>query len=171
MKNHSFNTTFLSILFLLLSNPCFASDEEKPLNTKVSLLTSDTAVQIAMNTIHYCRQQGAQISVSVVDRFGIIQAQIRDTLAAPISAPISLRKARAAANFNAVTATLKQLEKSPLANIENLLIVPGGAPVAAGGILYGGVGVSGSTGETDQKCASFGAQSMQEDLEMMADDE
>jgi uncharacterized protein GlcG (DUF336 family) len=169
MSNNYKKIIIPSIITILASTPCLSAedeDESPVLSTTVSILSSDSAVKIAQNTIKICRKKGAQISVTVVDRFGTIQAQIRDTLAAPISIPISYRKAKTAANFNTITANLGDVRYSPIANIENLLMSPGGAPIAAAGVFYGAVGVSGSTGEIDQGCATTGAASLNEDLEM-----
>jgi uncharacterized protein GlcG (DUF336 family) len=48
-----------------------------------------------------------------------------------------------------------------------LVLSAGGLPIAAGGILYGGVGVSGApTGKEDEECAQAGVDAIVGDLEM-----
>ncbi len=153
-------------LGLFSSTPCLSADTEITYSTEVSILTLESALLIAQNTIKKCQNEGAQISVTVVDRFGTIQVQLRDTLAAPVSLPISYRKAKTAANFNADTSTLTEMRNGPLSNIENLLMGAGGMPINAGGVFYGAVGVSGSSGKIDQLCATTGARSINEDLEL-----
>ena len=41
----------------------------------------------------------------------------------------------------------------------------GGLPIEAGGQFYGGVGVSGASGEMDEACAQAGLDAVLDDLE------
>ena len=53
----------------------------------VKRLSLDTAVKFAQARFAACREKGIQIGVTVVDRDGTVQVQLRDTIAAPITAP------------------------------------------------------------------------------------
>jgi uncharacterized protein GlcG (DUF336 family) len=140
--------------------------QEAPL-VKVGTLTLDTALTIAHGALESCRRQGIQISVTLVDRDGRIQVQLRDTLAAPLTATISQQKAYTAVSFNAATSTLGARAATPIGRIDGLMMVPGGIPIQAGGSLLGGVGVSGAPASaTDEACAQAGLDKVKDDLEM-----
>ena len=141
--------------------------DEKKLAVQVSRLTMETALTIAQGAIQACRAQGVSISVAVVDRDGVVQAHLRDTVAPPISLRISRQKAYTAANFQAATANLGNLASGPIGRVDGLIMSAGGVPIEAAGTILGGVGVSGApSGETDAACAKAGIDAVQEDLEM-----
>ncbi|MCF7983000.1 MAG: heme-binding protein [Thiohalocapsa sp.] len=149
---------------ILTAGPAFADD---PMMVSVKRLSLDTAQRIAQATIDACREKGIQIGVTVVDRDGVIQAQLRDTIAAPITVPISFKKAYTAVNFNADTSALTERADTPVGRQDFLVMSAGGATVSVGGALVGGVGVSGApAGETDEECAKAGIEAVQDDLEM-----
>jgi uncharacterized protein GlcG (DUF336 family) len=147
------------------AGPALASD---PMVVQVKRLSLDTATQIAQATIEACREKGIQIGVTVVDREGTVQVTLRDTIAAPITVPISEMKAKTAVNFNAATSALKERADTPIGRIDGLVMSAGGVPVLVGGsALVAGVGVSGAPGgETDEECALAGIAKVQEDLDM-----
>ncbi|PVV21508.1 MAG: adenosylcobalamin biosynthesis, GlcG-related protein [gamma proteobacterium symbiont of Ctena orbiculata] len=152
-------------LFFSISMGAMA-DEAAP-SVSVKRLTLESANRIALGAIEACRKKGIQIGVTVVDRDGIVQAVMRDTIAAQITVPISRMKAFTAANFNAATSALKSRADSPIGRIDGLVMSAGGLPVQAGGQLLGAVGVSGApSGETDEECAQAGIDSIIDDLEM-----
>jgi len=154
----------LTISALLVSAPVLA---EEPLTVSVKRLSLDTAQRIAKASVDACREKGIQIGVTVVDRDGVVQAQLRDTIAAPITIPISYKKAYTAANFNSDTSGLKDRADGPLGQLDFLLLLGGGVTVSSGGALLGGVGVSGApASETDEECARAGVEAVKDDLEM-----
>jgi uncharacterized protein GlcG (DUF336 family) len=148
-----------------LSGPALASD---PMVVQVKRLSLDTAVKIAQGAIEACREKGIQIGVTVVDRDGTVQVTLRDTIAAPITVPISEMKAKTAVNFNAATSALSERADTPVGRVDGLVMSAGGVPVLVGGSsLVAGVGVSGApAGETDEECALAGVAKVQEDLDM-----
>ena len=148
-----------------LSAPVLASD---PMVVQVKRLSLETATSIAQGAIQACREKGIQIGVTVVDRDGTVQVTLRDTIAAPITVPISEMKAKTAVNFNAATSALHERADSPIGRIDGLVMSAGGVPVLVGGSsLVAGVGVSGApAGETDEECALAGVAKVQEDLDM-----
>ena len=140
---------------------------EDTVMVSVKRLALDTAVTIAQGAVAACRDKGIQIGVTVVDRDGIVQAQLRDTIAAPITVPISEQKASTAVNFNAATSDLGSRADTPIGRIDGLVMSAGGIPIQVGGALVGGVGVSGApSGKTDEECAQAGLQKVIDDLEM-----
>lgn len=142
---------------------------EDPMVVNVSRLSADVANTIAVNTIKACREKGIPVSVTVVDRNGIVQVQMRDTIAPPVSLSISQKKAYTSVMFNVKGSGLESRAKGPLTSIgEGLAFMAGSTPITAGGKLYGAVGVSGAPdGMDDEACAIEGFKSVSDDLEMM----
>ena len=139
----------------------------EPLAITVSRLSMDTALKAAQKAIQTCRAKGIQIGVTVVDRSGQPQVTLRDVLAPNLTVRVSALKAYTAAAFNAPTSALKAQAQCGLAHVPGLLFSAGAVPIAAGGILYGAIGVSGApSGGTDEACAKAGAAAIEPDLEM-----
>jgi len=140
---------------------------EDALIVPVQRLAMDVAVKVAQGAVDACREKGIQIAATVVDREGTVQVTLRDTIAAPITVPISRMKAFTAVNFNAATSALDSRADSPIGRVEGLVMAAGGVPIQVGGALVAGVGVSGArSAETDEDCASAGVSRVKDDLEM-----
>ena len=151
----------------LLSISGLAMADEDALTVPLKRLTLETASKIAQGAVDACRKQGIQIGVTVVDRDGLVQVVLRDTIAAQITVPISRQKAFTAVNFNAATSQLGERADTPIGRIDGLVMSAGGLPIQAGGQLLGGVGVSGApSGKTDEECAQAGVDLVIDDLEM-----
>jgi uncharacterized protein GlcG (DUF336 family) len=103
----------------------------------------------------------------VVDRNGIPQVMLRDTLGPPVSVGISKDKAYTSANFTAASGGLERMKDSPLYSRDGLAMMAGAVLIEAGGSVYGAVGVSGAPGgEIDESCAIAGVAAVSDDLEM-----
>ena len=143
---------------------------EDSMMISVKRLSLETAQTIAQGAVEACREQGIQIGVTVVDRDGVVQTTLRDTIAAPITVPISKGKAYTAVMFNVATSQLGDRANGPIGRVPGLIMSAGGLPVQVGGALLGGVGVSGApSGETDEMCAQAGIDAVQDDLELAGD--
>lgn len=131
-------------------------------------LSMDAAVKVAQGAVEACREKGIQIAATVVDREGTVQVTLRDTIAAPITVPISTMKAFTAVNFNAATSAMTDRANTPIGRVEGLVMSAGGVPILVGGSsLVAGIGVSGApSGETDEECALAGIATIQDDLDM-----
>jgi len=150
----------------LVGNAAVFADEEA-MFVQVKRMTLETAQKIAQGAVDACRKKGIQIGVTVVDRDGIPQVLLRDTIAAQITVPISKGKAYAAAMFNVASSELGDRANGPIGRTPGLVMSAGGIPVQVGGSLLGAVGVSGApSGETDHECAQAGIDAVQDDLEM-----
>jgi len=159
----------LKLIPLTLAVACCATSvaAQDALTVSVKRLSLDTAVKLAQASMAACRDKGIQIGVTVVDRDGTVQVQLRDTIAAPITGPISKMKAFTAANFNAATSAMTARADTPIGRVEGLVMSAGGLPIQAGGALIGAVGVSGAPeGATDEECAKAGLDSVAADLDM-----
>jgi len=159
------NKIIAIVVISLTSNLSFAEEE---LSVKVNRLTLDAVNKIATASIESCRKKGIPVSVTVVDRNGIAQVQMRDTMAPPVSYPISFKKAYTSVMFNIKASQMNSMAGSPLQDLNvNLAFSAGSVPIKAGGVLYGAIGVSGApSGKDDEFCAEQGLKAVLEDLEM-----
>ncbi len=152
---------------LLLGSTMAAADDEPPV-VQVKRLTAETAVKVARATMAACREKGIQIGVTVVDRNGMPQVMLRDTVAPPITIRISRDKAYTAAMFMAATSGMSERAGTPIGRVPGVVMSAGGLPIEAGGIFLGAVGVSGApSGQVDEECAQAGIDAVIDDLEMM----
>jgi uncharacterized protein GlcG (DUF336 family) len=164
MKNATHMVAPAALIAALVAAPAHGEDT---MVVSVKRLSTDVAVKVAQAAIEACRKKGIQIAATVVDREGIVQVQLRDTIAAPITVPISKMKAFTAVNFNAATSALGNRADTPIGRVDGLVMSAGGVPIQAGGSLLGAVGVSGApSGETDEECARAGVDKVSDDLEM-----
>lgn len=144
-----------------------AAADEETMVVDLKRMTMATALTMAQAAVDECTEQGIQIGVTVVDRDGVVQVTLRDTIAAPLTLPISKGKAFASANFNAATSSLADRADSPVGRQPGLVMSAGGLPLQVGGSLMGAIGVSGApSGETDEVCAQAGIDAVQADIEM-----
>lgn len=159
-------TLAATALLAIASSPALAAD---PMTISQSRISMDVASTIATAAVSACRDKGIPIGVSVVDRNGIIQVQMRDTTAPPITLNISRKKAYTAIMFNAKGSDLASRADSPLTTLgEGLAFMPGSVTIAAGGKVYGAVGVSGAPdGMVDEECAQAGLDAVIMDLQML----
>lgn len=117
-----------------------------------------------------CREAGYQVSVVVVDRFGITQVMLRDQVAGSHTLDAARRKAWTAASFKADTRSIAEATRpggglSGARFVTDAMMIGGGVPLYAEGTVVGAVGVSGSpSADEDQKCAEKGAEALEEKL-------
>ncbi len=143
------------------------ADKEDVALISTKRMSLNTALMIAQGAIKACTKQGIQIGVTVVDREGIVQVALRDTIAAQITLPISKGKAYTAANFNNATSEMGDRANSPVGRLNGIIMATGGIPIRVGGSLVGAVGVSGApSGYIDEECAQAGIDVVLDDLEM-----
>jgi len=165
---------FKLIAVALLCVTCLSSTatakEEEGLVT-LQLLTPETAIELAQNTLKACRNANYQVAVAVVDRMGVTQVLLRDRFAGPHTPETARRKAWTAVSFRVDTLTLSDRTKpgtpqSGARFVTDALMIGGGVPVEAGGFIVAGVGVSGGpSGEVDDACAREGINAVLEKLE------
>ena len=164
------NKNFISIVtaIIIFTAPAYSKDE--PL-VKFTILSLDTALELATKTLKYCQANGFQIAVAVVDRFGNTQVILRDRFAGPHTVETARRKAWTAASFKTDTLELSKLTQageslSPIRFVAGALMAGGGVQVKSAGSIVAGIGVSGAPGgELDDTCARKGIESIIEKLE------
>jgi len=137
----------------------------------VKQLTTETALKAAEAALASCRKAGYQVAVAVVDRSGLVQAQLRDRFAGPHTLEVSANKAWTAVSFKTSTLELEKLTRpgqsmSGLRHVPRFTAIGGGLTIEAGGSLLGAIGVSGAPGgEADEMCAKAGVKAIADSLE------
>lgn len=159
----------LAALLLGLPLGAQAQDDDEALVT-VKIMKLDVAMQLAQAALANCREQGFQVGVAVVDRFGVTQVVLRDRFAGPHTVSTSQRKAWTAISFRGATTELSEAtapgeEAYGARDVTNALMLGGGVPVEAAGSIVGGVGVSGApSGQADEDCALAGIEAVADQL-------
>ncbi|MDT8405157.1 GlcG/HbpS family heme-binding protein [Sulfuriflexus sp.] len=154
-------------LLAALCLPSAVVAESASLTTRV--LSFGSAHKLTIQAAEACRQQGYQVTASVVDRGGNLLALVRDPLAGTHTIEVSRLKAVTSASFQ--TATIEMQDGfQGLRHAPDVLLIGGGVPVQIGGQFYGAVGVSGApakkvTGDVDDECARAGIAAIREDIE------
>jgi uncharacterized protein GlcG (DUF336 family) len=161
------NRLAITAISCLLTGPAAA---EEALVTYKSL-SPELAQDLAKATLADCRKRGFQVTVAVVDRFGVTQVLVRDRFAGPHTVSTASGKAWTAASFRTSTTELNAISQPGMmqAGIRHLpgaVIVGGGLTVEAAGTLLGAVGVSGAPGgDADEACAKAGIDAVRDKLD------
>jgi len=148
--------------------PVIAQDSEALVTVKQ--MTTEVALKAAQAALADCRKRGFQVAVAVTDRFGNVQALLRDRFAGAHTVRVAKGKAWTAASFKIPTtelakATVAGTEASGIRHVPGVVTVGGGLPVQAAGSLVGAIGVSGAPGgSSDDDCAQAGIDAIDDDL-------
>lgn len=125
-------------------------------------LSLDLAEAIAMAALAKCRADGNHVSVTVIDRDGLIKIAFRDDGASPHTITTSQRKAFTSVTFRQPSAqwahrVLTDPAVAGLKDTAGTIALGGGVPIKAGNEVVGAIGVSGSPGgDKDEACANAG---------------
>ena len=106
------------------------------------LLSPELALDLARATLADCQKRGFQVTVAVVDRFGVTQVLLRDRFAGPHTVSTASGKAWTAASFRTSTTELNAISQPGMmqAGIRNLpgaVIVGGGLTVKPAARCWG----------------------------------
>lgn len=134
--------------------------DDLPKELVLPLSMAGKAVQAAMEA---CKKDGYRVSVTVVDRAGILRTMGRADGAGPHTVESSRKKAYTAASLRRPTTELAELiNKVPTLQAlremnDHILMLGGGLPIEIGGDVVGGIGVGGAPGaHLDDACAQAG---------------
>lgn len=134
-------------------------------------LSPELALDLARASLADCRKRGFQVSVAVVDRFGVTQVLLRDRFAGPHTVSTATGKAWTAATFRTSTTELNAISQpgmmqAGIRNLPGVIMIAGGLTVEAAGSLLGAVGVSGAPGgDADEACARAGIDAIRDKLD------
>ena len=145
----------------LAASPAAAQDDGAFVGFQV--LKPEVALEMAEAAMLHCRNEGFQVGVTVVDRFGIPQVFIRDRFAGLHVYETSRRKAWSAVSFRTNTTELDRATNpgeisQGIRQLSEALPLGGGLMVESGmGEMVAGIGVSGAPSpEDDDVCAQAG---------------
>lgn len=168
----AFKRIFATVLVaapLVAASPAMAQDSS---TFSVKLMTPETALVAAQAALADCRRQGFQAAVAVVDRFGTLQVLLRDRFAGAHTVGVASDKAWTAASFRTPSGALGEETQagkpmSALRSYPRVLAAGGGQVIESGGVLLGGIGVSGAPGgDADDSCAKAGIRAITDLLEL-----
>ena len=156
-------------MLLTAPTPILAAEDDAFVEFKV--LKPEVALAMASAALENCREQGYQVGVMVVDRFGIPQVFLRDRFAGLHVFETARRKAWTAVSFRTDTSEMdeavRQDNLSPgLRHLSQAMLVGGGVSVREGeGSLVAGIGVSGAPSpDLDDVCATAGIDAIADDI-------
>jgi uncharacterized protein GlcG (DUF336 family) len=122
---------------------------------------SHMALAMVAAAVAKCEQNGAGLTVAVVDRQGQLRALLVADTAAPHHVELAQRKA-----YTALTARRSSAEWAKATepgsriagqrSMAKVIPLSGGVPIKVGDETIGAVGVSGSSTEQDEICATAG---------------
>lgn len=158
-------------VFAALAGLCSTGAFAQGATHSVRVLTPEVATKAAQAALASCRQQGFQVAVAVVDRFGVAQVMLRDRFAGPHTPDTAINKAWTTVSFRTPTSDLARATQagqpsSGIRQIPRFTAVGGGWLIEAGGSIVGALGVSGApTGEADEACAKAGLAAIRDEVE------
>jgi uncharacterized protein GlcG (DUF336 family) len=156
------------LLLALFSTSATAGDDALVVYKSLS---PEVALEAAQATLKKCRDNGFQVAVAVVDRFGQPQVLLRDRYAGLPAADIATAKAYTALSFRRSTADLAKMVRdgqidAGLARMPRIAMLAGGLVIETGGTLLGGIGVSGAPGgDKDEECAKAGLDAVRDKID------
>ena len=128
-----------------------------------AVLPLSLATKAATAAVEKCAKDGYKVTAAVVDKAGVLRAQLRGDGAGPHTVDSSRRKAYTAGSTGRATSELAELVvKAPHLHSlgkmnDNILILGGGLPIQFGNEVVGGIGVGGAPGtHLDDACAQAG---------------
>jgi uncharacterized protein GlcG (DUF336 family) len=151
-----------TVMLLLAGVPApqSTSADELPKESVLPLGTATKAIQAALDA---CKKDGYRVSVSIVDRAGVLRAMGRADGAGSHTVDSSRKKAYTAASLRRPTSELADLIiKVPTLQAlrdmnGEILILGGGLPIEISGEVIGAIGVGGAPGaHLDDTCAQEG---------------
>lgn len=103
-----------------------------------------SARKAADTSIAACKTKGYPVSVTVVDRDGVVIVQERADTATGATLAVNQQKAYTAAGFQTPTDVLQKLATAQpgFTAIPGFVILPGGLPIAGGGSVVAAIGVA-----------------------------
>ncbi len=158
----------LGLLLATLAAPMAQAQDDAMVTFQV--LKPELAIAAAVGAMEACRAEGYQVGVTVVDRFGLTQAFVKDRFAGLHVEETAFRKAWTAVSFRTPTLELSEAIQpgTTMAGIRDLTValpLGGGVPIENAGSVVAGIGVSGAPGpDIDDDCARAGIAAIEDEL-------
>jgi uncharacterized protein GlcG (DUF336 family) len=153
----------LATAALTAAQPALAQD-----TITVRRMSLELARDIAFAAVEACREIGYQVSAVVVDREGIEQVAMRDSLAPRFTLQISREKANAVILSGVASGEFRASREDirmEMNHVDEIVMLEGGLPITAAGSTLGAIGVSGAPGgDLDAECAAAGLAAVEERL-------
>lgn len=133
-------------------------------------MSLDLAQAVARAALAKCRADGNHVSVTVLDRDGLVKIAFRDDGAGPHTIVTSRRKAFTSLTFKQPSGQWahRVLTNPAIAGLKDTagtIALGGGMPIKAGDQVVGAIGVSGSPGaDKDEACANAGIAAVADQL-------
>ena len=150
----------IATAFMILMPHTIQAFGELPREAFLPMGHAGKAIQASLDA---CIKDGYRVSVSIVDRAGLLRAMVRADGAGPHTVDSSRKKAYTAASLRRSTTELAELiNKMPALQAlgkvnDQMLMLGGGLPIEIGGEIVGGIGVGGAPGaHLDDACAQAG---------------
>ena len=165
---HSHHKRFVTMAYRLIIATAFVmlipftvpAADDLPKEAVLPVGLAGKAIQASLD---HCNKDGYRVSVSIVDRAGVLRAMARADGAGPHTVDSSKKKAYTAASLRRPTTELAELiNKVPTLQAlrevnDQMLMLGGGLPIEIGGEIVGGIGVGGAPGaHLDDACAQAG---------------
>jgi uncharacterized protein GlcG (DUF336 family) len=154
------NRLMLAIAFVMLMPYTVPAADDLPKEAVLPMGLAGKAIQASLDA---CNKDGYRVSVSIVDRSGVLRVMARADGAGPHTVDSSKKKAYTAASLRRPTTELAELiNKVPTLQAlrevnDQMLMLGGGLPIEIGGEIVGGIGVGGAPGaHLDDACAQAG---------------
>lgn len=160
----------ISLIILVIIPTFFVQAAEDDAFVEFKVLKPEIAIKAAISAMNFCQDEGYQVGVSVVDRFGLTQAFIKSRYAGLHVQETATRKAWTSVSFRTPTLSLDEStqpgkEAFGIRFISTPLPLGGGVPIEAEGSIVAGIGVSGAPGtDIDDECARAGIAAIEDDL-------
>lgn len=150
----------ITTAFMMLMPYTVQAVDELPREAVLPMGHASKAIQASLDV---CAKDGYRVSVSVVDRAGVLRAMVRADGAGPHTVDSSRKKAYTAASLRRPTTELAELiYKVPALQAlremnDQVLMLGGGLPIEINGEIVGGIGVGGApAAHLDDACAQAG---------------
>ncbi|NNK66793.1 MAG: heme-binding protein [Rhodobacteraceae bacterium] len=157
-----------AIAAAIFAVPATAQDDGAFVSFEV--LKPEVAFEMAEAAMQYCRDNGYQVGVTVVDRFGVPQVFVRDRFAGLHVYETSFRKAWTAVSFRTNTTELDTATapgeiSQGIRQLSMALPLGGGLMVDGPTAMVAGIGVSGAPSpEIDDECAEAGIEAVADQI-------
>ena len=166
IKTHAIAAT--AVLATLTGGNAWAAD---PLPTEShKILTAALALEAAQAAVAACKQQGYNVTVTIVDRTGATKLILVGDGARPLTLEVTRRKAYTSAMQRVSTGDFTKRVSTPGAfnpgQFDSQLTTGlGGLPIKAGEDTIGGIAAAGAPGgDKDEACANAGLAKISDQL-------